>query len=121
MKKGKKGEQELFFVRVSNPSNLRRNILESSKEIIESLKRYENLKLIRKEKSENISKLKGDVKEIISLISKLKSKLPKVDIKEEKEAIVPNKKDFKKEAKTTELEKLESELRNIEGKLDAIS
>ena len=118
-------KEEVVFVSIEGPSALRRNILESSKETIESLKKYEDLKAVRKEKIQNIMKFKEDAKEIIKLIDKLKSTLPKTHIKvpEEKPVIEEKKEEIKpvpKPLPTTEIEKLQYELDDIESKLNAL-
>ncbi len=123
MKKGNK-EEELLFVRITDPSSVRRKILESSREIIECLQKYENLKAVRKEKLENIMKLKEDTKKVVSLISTLKSKMPKTHLKakEEKKPVeVPKKEVVETQKPKTELDKLQSELNDIESKLNALS
>jgi len=121
----KKDEGDLLFVKLENPSNLRRKLLESSKEVIESLRKYESLKSIRDEKAESVSRLRTDIGGIISLMAKLKRSLPKVDVKIEKdEEFAPKKEEIIpkfKPKERTELEKLESELQDIEGKLNSIS
>ena len=125
-------EKELFFVGVKNPIELRRTMLESSKEIIEDLQKYERLKTLRAEKAKQIEALRTIIKEINRLVVKLRAELPttslrieeiktpqklknpKKDIKEKKEIKAEPKKEL------TELEKLESELDAIEQKLSGI-
>ena len=48
--KDKGQSNELFFVEVKEPTEVRRNILEVLKEIVEVLKRFENFKHLRQEK-----------------------------------------------------------------------
>jgi len=111
----------VVFVSVNTPLNLRRNVLESSKEVIECLKRYESLKIIRKEKHDNIMKFKEDTEEVLNLISKLNSVLPAIKIEGEKPIL--EKKEFFKELRsvpTTEIEKLQYELDDIESKLNSL-
>lgn len=125
-------EKELFFVGVRNPIELRRTMLESSKEIIEDLQKYERLKALRAEKAKQIEKLRTIVKEINRLVAKLKAELPTTSLRIEEmpqklkkpEMVKPKKtaKEIKAEPKKelTELEKLESELDAIEQRLSGI-
>lgn len=117
-------KEEVVFVSVNSSSKLRRNILESSKEVIECLKKYEDLKVIRKEKMQNIMKFKQDVREVLNLISQLRSALPKMDIKvKEEKAVVKEEKvveEVKKPIPTTEIEKLQYDLDDIESKLNSL-
>lgn len=121
-------EEEILFVGIKDPDEVKRAILESSRGTIESLERYERFKLIRAKKIAEITRLKGTINEINRLILRLKSELPKPKLPEpekgkkakaiKKPKTQPNlapKKEF------TELEKLESELSEIDKKLSGIS
>jgi len=118
---GKK--EESYFVGVSDPIEVRRNILESSKNMIHVLQKYERFKTLREKKIENITRLNQTIKEINTLISKLKAELPKPPkrkkaFKEEKEEEVKGKPTERKPTKEkSELEKLEEELNKVEEKL----
>lgn len=128
-------EKDLFFAEVKDPVDVKRNLLEAQKDIIEGLQRYENIKFLREKKLENINKLRSTIKELLKLISNLKAALPQAKIREavkiKKKTKVAKKKAAKKKAKEiaeekeakkpmTELEKLESELSAIEGKLGSL-
>lgn len=128
-------EKDLFFVKLSNPFDARRNVLEAQKDIVKGLQRYENIKFLREKKLENIGKLRVIIKELLKLISGLKSALPQTKLRETvkvKEKIkIVKKKAAKKEAKEVveekeakkpigELEKLEAELDAIESKLSSL-
>ena len=134
-------EKGLLFVKIESSDDLRRAILGLSKCIIESLERYENFKNIRQERLDNVEKFKRDVKELHSLLSKLKAKLPDVKLKlshshikelpkkadkqkaEPKREIRPEIKEFKRpeaRPKRAEMEKLEAELKDIEAKLNSL-
>lgn len=126
---------ELFFVNLRDPIDLRREILESSKGVIEGLQRFEQFKRIREEKVENLSKLRDIVKDCTRLMNKLRTSLPSTNLKAEEvlqlrerplgESIALPKKGKrsanKKIAERTELEKLDDELGDIERKLNAVS
>lgn len=140
-------DKDVFYVGIKDPIEIRRSILESSKEVIQYLQRAEKFKQVRNEKAEEIAKLRGIMAETTKLVNKLKKQLPKAGIRtplhrhEEavmKEALVKELKEAKQEfakstestapkvvekkvvakpKKVSELEKLESELNAIESKL----
>jgi hypothetical protein len=135
MKKNQQQEEPLF-VGVRGPLEIRRNLLEASRGVVESLKRYETLKVTREKKMVAVTNLKKDIKDISKLVFKLRASLPTVTVKSppiakekaitvvKKEPVV--KKFVKKVAPVvkkpkTELDKLEDELSDIESKLNSIS
>jgi proline dehydrogenase len=65
LKKEKKSE-EVYFIGIEDPVELRRNILESCKDLIEVLQMYEKFKETRELKKSYIERLKKDVKTISS-------------------------------------------------------
>ena len=121
-------ETDVFYIGVKEPSSIRRTLLESSKTIVEGLQRYENFKMIREQKEPEIFMFKEDMREINKLMMKLKVILPKTNLKEvvrkEKkgkakkieEKPIPKIK-IEKKVDPTELQKLESDLADIERKL----
>lgn len=130
-------EDEAFFVKIKEPSDVKKNLLESLKDIVENLQRFEKFKNTRDEKLRNISKLREDVKELVKLNSQLKAALPETKLrfaakKVKKKKHKHSKKAAKKEAKkkiekqvakqrpVSELEKLETELSAIEGRLGSL-
>jgi len=130
-------EDEAFFVKIKESSDVKRNLLESLKDIVENMQRFERFKNTREEKIRNINKLKVDIKELVKLNSQLKSALPEAKLRIAiKKAMKKKHKNPKKaainevERKTeksvarsrpvSELEKLESELSAIEGKLSGL-
>ena len=128
-----KKEEQVFFVGLQRPVELRRIVLESSKQTISTMKRYENFKQIREQKKENIQQLKKNFHELNRLMNKFKSELPKAPLRnlheakqneEPKQEVEQQPKQQKKKAvkkvKTedlSEIQKLESELNDIESKL----
>lgn len=129
-------EEEILFVEVREPSEVRRNILESLKNIVETLQRFEKFKHIRKEKIHRISMLSSELKGINKMLSDLKNAIPetklreikiKSALKEEKEEKPKKKKHSRKhkdaeekQKPLTEVERLESELGAIEEKLKGL-
>lgn len=123
-----KKEENPLFVGISEGNELRRNILECSKDILESLKEHEKFKAVREEKIKLIHQFKGEIKEISKLINTLRKNLPKVKDVGIKKAEVKRVKEEKPKAVKveepkgkSELERLEAELDEIESKLDSLS
>ncbi|RMF07030.1 hypothetical protein D6764_00760 [Candidatus Woesearchaeota archaeon] len=128
------GSDELY-IGISDPVELRREILESSRSILRLLQRYERFKAIRQDKEELFSRLKTLTKEITELDSRLKGLLPKRMLKnlkmkpagsrtEAKEKSRKEKESGKKipsRKPASELEKIESSLNEIEEKLRRLS
>ncbi|MDP7180379.1 MAG: hypothetical protein QF824_03865, partial [Candidatus Woesearchaeota archaeon] len=75
MKKNQQQEEPLF-VGVRGPLEIRRNLLEASRGVVESLKRYETLKVTREKKMVAVTNLKKDIKDISKLVFKLRASLP---------------------------------------------
>ena len=118
-------ETKGFYVGVKEPISLRRNLLESSKSIIQKLKDYENLKSIRTEKHKKILEFMDKVNEILILLSGLKEDFPKHGLGEDvnvKRKLGKNKKGKtnKVDVNTNEIEKLEKDLTEIESRLSSM-
>lgn len=118
--------KELFYVGLRDPSEVRKNILESSRDIVIFLKTYENFKRIRLRKIEEINKLKLKIQEIVRLVNKLSRELPKTRLRAKPEEAL-RKGGARRSAglpKRTGPEKavnvLESQLGEIEQKLKTI-
>lgn len=103
-------DEKDFFVGIYEPTDVRRNILESSKEIVESLQSNSKLTKIRNEKIllyDEMRKIMGDLD---LLISKLNHKLPRTHLRKETS-----------EGKIhPEMTKLEKELRSLETEFSKI-
>ncbi len=119
-----KKEENALFVGISEGNELRRDVLECSKGILEALKEYERFKGLREEKIKLISQFKSDIKGLSKLINSLGICLPrvkdvgikKVDVKVEKPKMMKGEKPQGK----TEIESLEEELADIENKLNSL-
>ena len=85
---------DIFYVHLSEPIEIRKSILEGSKQLVQLLQRYEKIKTMRVQKTEQISKLKKIFQEITVLMNKLKQELPKTKlrIKRKQESVSPVKK-----------------------------
>jgi hypothetical protein len=77
----KKAEQDLLFVEIKEPSATRRDILMSSKDVLDALKLYEEYKAVKAEKQNALSQLKRVVDDLLVLNRKLRSKMPKAPIR----------------------------------------
>lgn len=71
---------DVFFVGIRNAEDFRRSLLESTKDALTFLQKYESFLKIRTQKNEAIDGLKKLVKEIVGQISELKKSLPESDI-----------------------------------------
>ena len=118
---------EIFFVEVKDPQEVRKNILESLKQILETLQRFEKFKQLRHEKLTKIQKLRNLVRDSNKIMVNLKAKLPQTSLKGmvHHENAKPVQKAPQKKApvekpqkrRSTEIERLEAELSAIESKL----
>ena len=141
----KKDKEPEYMVQVHEPTNLRKNILESLREIIIFMQSYEKFRQIQEEKVNTFNDLKESIKQLTTLldhklkhhfpkgklsISSVRRDIPKMAIPakmenddDSEETEVP----ARKAAYTpephpiTELDELESQLRDIEGQLRKIS
>lgn len=121
-------KEDLFYVGIKNPLDVRRSLLESYKHMIKGLQRHERFKEVREEKAEQIIKLKNVMGDIEKLNARLKAELPKTELraKKEKETEKEGRKlskhaHSKHPKKVSEIERLEKELDEIENKLSDIS
>jgi hypothetical protein len=122
---------EGFFVGIYDPLDIRRNILESSKELIKSLEAYERLEKIRESKLRHFAQMRKTMKELELLSSKLKERMPKSNVRKTIGPVSPisspqYSQSIKKQMPigagsfSSELSNLEQELRNVEKELSKI-
>lgn len=124
-----KAESEPYFIGINNPVELRKHILEPTREVIQFLQNYEDFQKTKEEKAAAILQLKDDLKAIKTEVNKLKRLLPKSKLKTEK-PVKKIKAEVKKEKKVypkpahsnipPELVSLERELGEIEKKLGTL-
>ena len=120
---------ERLFRRIENPNATRRTVLESSKTIIQNLKSYQKILDIHKQKSELKKSLKINLRELKLILENLKGIMPEsIKAREEKpKKAVKGKKKLQKEKiakkvpETSEVDKLELKLQDIESKLKTLS
>ena len=134
-KKVTKKKGEPLYVGVVEPETLRKDILESVRELIQFLQSYEQFKKLKDEKNRTLAILKSDVKDIKSEVEKLKMYLKKraaslpapAPIKKSIPKEIEPQKDSFEEVRTSpvsrrsnELAALEQELGEIEKKLGTL-
>lgn len=113
-------QSEGFFVGINNPIDVRRNVLECSREMIKTLQAHEKLTVIREEKLKRVKQLKTVIRELDLLFSKLRNGLPKTHLRAG--LAEPSRKDSSRPAKTyTEIEELERQLGSLEKEISRLS
>ncbi len=121
-------EEELFFVGIRDPVELRKELLTSSKNLIDSLRRYEAFKDLKEEKLQHIIELKRVFDELLVLNRKLRNHLPRIPVKVpvlsemQREAPRPSSKASGKAVKMArnKIDVLEQELAKIEERLGSL-
>ncbi|MEK6921632.1 MAG: hypothetical protein AABX82_07125 [Nanoarchaeota archaeon] len=114
-KKQMRVDDELFFINIPNPKEVRKNLLESSQQIVEGMKSYEKYKKIKAEKLKKIDALKAITVQIRENAGKLRACLPTVKGLPEKARIekMPHVTQIELEQLNIEIKKLEEELRGL--------
>lgn len=108
----KQKKRDDFFISITDPSLVRRNLLESSQQIVEGMKSYEKYKKIKLGKLKKIEELEQVLASIKESTYKLRAYLPTVkETVQEKEQRTPN-------ITLLELEQLNSEIRKLETELN---
>jgi hypothetical protein len=108
-----------YFIGIYEPVDVRRNLLEASKEIVSSLKSYEKLESIRREKLRHYQEMKDLISELDMLVSRLRKNLPRSDLRktvERPKMHIPS--DTKNSP--AEMRKLEEQIRKIEDEFSKI-
>ena len=111
-------EKDGFFIGVYDPLDVRRNTLECSKEIINSIQKSETLEQIRKEKLKTYGQMKSVMEELTLLVNKLRTRLPVSHLRK----AISHKKTRSSPVKintefSSELKKLEKQLKEVEDEL----
>ncbi len=116
-------KEDIFYVTVRDSAYLHRQILETSKDIIECLHRFERFKKIRAEKIKAVEELIVLFRDINDLTAKMKIEMPKVKLPPLPKKKAEEKKEEKKEhpgETDDELKKLEAAIAQIEARLNEI-
>src|SRR3989344_4652300 len=116
----KKSSEPEYMVQVPDPKMVRKDILESLREMIIFMQSYEKFRKIQNEKVSALKQLQSQVKELNSLIDvKLRGLLPKGNMHAVKEIHVVKSKTKVPEVKSAESEvvKPKSELDELESQL----
>ena len=74
-------QKDDFFVGINNPLDVRRNVLECSREMIQTLQTHEKIKKLREAKIKRTLQLKTVIRELDLLFSKLRTALPKTHLR----------------------------------------
>jgi len=124
-----------YMVQIGDPKMLRKDVLESLREVIIFMQGYEKFRAIQEEKVNTFTQLRGDVRALASLVEKLKRVMPKGKWKplasEEKHPLIDEEEEATEETdKTSEspadnlppadLDELEDQLKDIENQLKEI-
>jgi len=114
---------ELFFVGIKDPIEIRKDLLTGSKDLIDSLRRYEQYKDFKRQKLDCIMELKRVFDELLVLNKKVRGKLPRTPLKSIKVPLKETEKTIKgKKVKISpaKIDVLEQELANIEERLGSL-
>jgi len=116
-----KDSKEIFYVNIHSSHDLRRGILETSKQVIESLHRHEKFKKTRAERIKAVEELIIIFREINEVAGQLNIDLPKIKLPQSKRVVPEEPQPEKKDKKDDdELKKLESAIAQIESRLGSI-
>ena len=105
-------KESQYYVGIKDPAGMRRTLLYSSKDLIDSLRSFQGFKDIRARKQELIAEFKIVVEEITVLNRRLKTKLPKGYVKASRKG--KSKPSSPIDVLEKELVKVESELKRLE-------
>jgi len=113
-----KDQDEVFYANIESSVEVHRSILESSKNVLSSLKKYEAFRQIRKYKIEYLMQLKHVMGEINLLANRLRRELPKTGLraaaKKKASELTPPKTRPRPKA---DIDRIEEDLDDIEAKL----
>lgn len=130
-----KEKEPEYTVQINDPKLLRKDLLESLREVIIFMQGYEKFRAIQEEKVTMFAALRTDLRELSSLLEKLRKLLPKgrlhavrerqveKDAEEEmpQPAATPQREvNYPQRNPQNELDELETQLRDIEGQLQGM-
>ena len=107
-----KKKDDVFFIQIQDPQEVRRNLLEASQQMVKGMKSYEKYKHIKGEKLRHLDRLKKTTDDIKMLIGKLRTYLPTVREKPDtsRGKTIPHATAISLEQLDKEIQKLEQEL-----------
>jgi hypothetical protein len=103
-------ESANYYVGINEPVELRRKVLEASRNVLRNLQIYEEIRVMRSERLSAQSVLSSQIKELKSIVAKLRKCLPKAELKS------PERKE-KNRNMPRGLEELEQEIAAVESSL----
>ena len=108
-----------FFVSIADPSGVQVPLLESRRDLFESMRLFSQLRDIRKQKMVYKAKLRRQVAEITRHINAIRSSIPDVTLEDESvpESKVASSSPKQERKPVTDLGKIEDGLREIEQRL----
>jgi len=110
-------KDEDVFIKIENPKQTRKVILESTRDVLKVLQGYEDFKKVRDRRTLAVSKFRNDMSHIRSLVMDLKKMLPKTNSREFRNPFMVMQESQKP---VKEVRKLEQELSDIEEKLNSL-
>lgn len=122
-KKAAKKTPKQFYVGVTNPNGVQRQILTATADYLKLLRAIEHLSQLRKEKHSLLETFRSQMAQIRTDVNSIYARLPKQGIQHKVEAV--EKKESKPKPKPkakpqSELQKLEADLAMIEKKLQGL-
>ncbi len=120
----KKTDQSLLFVAIREPSSTRRDVLMSTKDVLDVLKRYEEYRAISAEKQKVLAELNQVAGSLRSLNSRLRARMPKAPVllmetREKEDEFITGPAPGMARPKS-KLDILQEELEKIESRLGAL-
>lgn len=112
--------KEPLFIGIPNSVSVRRGILLSSKDLIDSLKKYEGLVDLRLRRQNYVVEFKRVVDELLVLNRKLRSHLPKTQLREKEVPVRTKIEPTPFSSHKSHLNLLEEELSRVEARLDTL-
>ena len=111
-------EQQFFYVGISSPEDIRRELLQSSKLLINLMRRTEVFNEIKQLKLAYSTELNKTMDELQSIQRKLRSKMPRLPTQPSVEVVHEREQTTEKEEHIkSQIEQLEDELARIEERL----
>ncbi len=109
-----------YYVKIEKPKELRKDLLLGSKELIEGLKRYHKIILLREERKKKTETLQNELKEIRLLLTRINKLLPEKQIlqEERKKETKPRKQTTSRTRKKEASEKKEEKPLTEQDRLD---